>query len=370
MSARPFTPWNSIAESIVERGEEILDLAQAVESPCKTCSTSPCCTHLPLNTFRVTNLVELDHARYLLNFDRIELAISATGDWSAYYVYPCRYLDRSTFECSVHGTADQPTICVNYSPYNCWYRRVFSDGQGPELVRIDRARMDLLISLIEFDDSRSIVSVPEWDALVEMMAAFTDQPAEPAPEPPGPDKALIDWERTVLAPAEIRLEPPARRSYAELIDPCTGCAAYCCISLVFPQSPPAHVSNLDFYRFCLGFPGIELGIGDDQWSLIVRTTCRHLVDSRCSIYGQPERPFICRYYDQWKCMYRPQFGQARPATLMRIRLEHFPLLAQAFAYAPDGTILEMPRMEAIRQGIEVAWRERGALGGELPPSDG
>ncbi len=70
------TPWNSIAESIVQTGSpQTLGHADALQSPCMNCEAAPCCTHLPLNSFKVTNLVELDHALYLLNFDRIELGV-------------------------------------------------------------------------------------------------------------------------------------------------------------------------------------------------------------------------------------------------------------------------------------------------------
>jgi hypothetical protein len=105
------TPWNSIKESLVsQQTGQVLAHSDALASPCMSCDTAPCCTHLPLNTFKVTNLIELDHARYLLNFDRIELGISSSGSWSAYYAYPCRFLDRETFCCTVHDTETQPRI--------------------------------------------------------------------------------------------------------------------------------------------------------------------------------------------------------------------------------------------------------------------
>ena len=139
------TPWNSIAEGRQERrGAGALTLLEARESPCATCATSPCCTHLPLTTFEVTNLLELDHAAYLLNFDHVELGISSSGEWSAYYAFPCRFLDRDTFGCTVHDTPQQPRICVHYNPYGCWYKRSFNGQDSPHFVRLDRSRFALL----------------------------------------------------------------------------------------------------------------------------------------------------------------------------------------------------------------------------------
>lgn len=357
------TPWNSIAESLVPVvPARPLKHNVAVESPCANCSTSPCCTHLPLTTFKVTNLVELDHAIYLLNFDNIELTISASGDWSAYYAYPCRYLNRATFECSVHNDPRQPQICVHYNPYNCWYKRAFTVGQNDEVIRIDRPRMEILLGHIEFDEARQITSVPGWDALVEMMHGFGDRPKPPADPGPYADTALERWEAAITEEAESEAaEPPKYRSAGELENPCTGCAAYCCKTLVFPQAVPGHVSNLDYFRFCLGFPGVELGIGDGQWSIIVKTTCRHLQDNRCGVYGQPERPIVCKYYDQWKCDYKRQFGETRPADMVRLRLEQWEWLAACFLYDDNGAIVEMPPMEVLRAAIEAQWKQHGVV---------
>src|SRR5437879_9821309 len=101
-----------------------MDYRQAMESPCMSCPTSPCCTYLPLHKFRIQSLTELDHAVYLLNFDRIELGLSQEGDWSVYYQATCRFLDPDNFGCTIHDTPEQPHICVQYNPYQCWYKRV------------------------------------------------------------------------------------------------------------------------------------------------------------------------------------------------------------------------------------------------------
>ncbi len=355
-------PWNSIAESVVDNGMATdLSHSDALGSPCETCATSPCCTHLPLNNFRVTNLLELDHARYLLNFDNIELGLSASGDWSAYYTYPCRFLDRSTFGCTIHNQPHQPRICVNYNPYNCWYKRVFSVSEHSDFIRIDHARMQLLEQHIEFDAERKITSVPEWDVLLEMMAEFEDKGKAISAEPTHSDSALDQWETLILNPDDGAAEQVIEvHEYSQLSDPCAGCSAHCCTKLVFPHSPPTHVSNLDYYRFCLGFPGIELGVADGQWSIIVNTRCRHLTDdNRCAVYGKPERPQICKYYDEWTCTYKSQFDLARPEGFVRIRLEEIDLLANSLGYDKSGAIMILPPADALRQMVESQWHERG-----------
>ncbi len=184
---------------------------------------------------------------------------------------------------------------MHYNPYNCWYRCSFTKGEGEELVRLDRPRLELLVEEIEFDEERGISSVPSWERIVELMTQFDDQPRG-QPQPPAiSDVELEEWEEGTFGPAPVPAvtDQPPRRGFDDLVDPCGDCSAYCCTTLVFPQSIPGHVSNLDYFRFCLGFPGIELGVADDQWTIIVRTKCRHLSDGRCSLYGDPERPLIC-----------------------------------------------------------------------------
>ena len=349
------TPWNSIAESVVDYEDRHLPYAASLASPCATCETAPCCTHLPLNTFKITNLLELDHAIYLLNFDRIELGLTAAGEWSAYYVHPCQFLNQADFTCTVHNSAQQPHICVNFNPYNCWYKRVFTKSIGPDYLRIDRQRIEFIKSQIVFDEFRNILEVPAWETLAEAFSQMPHEPAVPRPELPTHDPILQQWQELALA-IENRQDGETPRSYTELADPCNACQAYCCATLVFPHSTPRLASNLDYFRFCLGFPGIELGVGENAWSIVVHTQCRHLAGTKCGVFDQPERPLLCKYYDAWTCTYRVDFGRPRPPAYVRIRLEQFDWLTACFQFDQDGLITQRPTAEIIRQHIETQWR--------------
>ncbi len=350
--------WNSIAESILPAQPARLTHTEAIESPCKTCPSAPCCTHLPLNTFKVTNLVELDHALYLLNFAGIELGISASGDWSSYYTFPCHFLNRESFECRLHNQPEQPRICVHYNPYNCWYKRVFTSGQTEDFIRIDYNRMQFLINTLTFDEQRRITSVPDWDSLLQLMAAFEDQKPAATFEPQAADESLAAWQQMVMEGRVDEAAEAAGEAFDPAVEPCADCAAFCCKTLVFPQAAPLHISNLDYYQFCLGFPGVELGISEGGWATIVKTTCRYLDgQNRCGLYGKAQRPLICKYYDSWKCDYKSQFGRPRPAGFLRVRLEQFAWLAECFEADAQGRITGQLPFGAIREHIESRWRE-------------
>ena len=333
--------------SQANQGQRRLGYREAKASPCLTCPTSPCCSYLPLHKFRITSLFELDHAVYLLGFDRIELGLASSGEWSAHYRHPCRFLSREDRGCTVHGTDAQPHICRRYNPYQCWYRRALADGSDDEFLRIDRRRMDVILERIVFGQDRQILEVPAWDTLTE---AFSELPIEDD----GVMLAAATSEESPLpTPAGAATESPTTAAPAfafgdaALREPCTGCSAPCCGTLVFPQGVPTIASNLDYFRFSLGFPGVELGISDNSWTLVVRTNCRHLQDHRCAIYGTTERPLICSYYDEWTCTYRWQYGQSHPPGFVRVGLEAFDALVSTIQFDASGAVLGLPPVEVL-----------------------
>jgi len=352
-----FVPWNSLRESLVDFAAQRLSYPEGLASPCITCRTAPCCTHLRVQTFQASKLAELDLARYLLNFERIELGLSPEGEWSVYYTYPCRHLDRQNFTCTVHGTPRQPQVCVTYNPYNCWYKDVFTQATSARALRLDRQRLDYLLAQVVVDGDRNILEMPSWDSLNQAFAQLEPAPAPPASQPPADDPVTREWQRQVIALETITGPGAEAHSFTSLSDPCTNCNAYCCTHLVFPQGTPQNTANLDFFRYALGFEGIELGFGDDGWSLIVASTCRHLVGNRCGVYGQPERPLPCQYYDAWQCSYKPRLGQPRPAGYLRLGLQHFDWLAECYQFDGDGRVTVSPSLDDMRQHIEHRWRE-------------
>lgn len=338
-----------------------------------SCSTSPCCTHVPLHTFQVRTLRDLDHAIYLLNFERIVLGLSPNGDWSVYYKYPCRFLDRGNpgnYLCTIHGTPLQPQICVNYSPFTCWYKRALTPSVSGEFLTIDRRRMEVLLERLVFDENRTIVETPDWPT---MLALLADVPIAPDfDRDPEPDPVFERWlEETAIG--KTSHPTPARRGYQDFLDQCTGCSAYCCKTLVFPHGRPTSRRNVDYLQFVLGFPGIELGVSDGEWQLLVRTRCRHLTaDHRCGVYDQPERPTLCRYFDASSCSYVVQFGQPRPRGFMRVQLEQFFWMVETMRFDDDGTLRELPTTEQMRQVVEARWVEAvysAAEAGPEPPPE-
>lgn len=303
---------------------------------------------------------QVDHALYVLNFERMELGLSAAGDWTVYYHQPCRHLDLETQRCRVHATPEQPGICVHYNPYSCWYKKHLVVERDRDFIRIDRNRMEYVVSQLLFNELRAVVQVPDWATLTKVLADIPVTEPARTTAAAAVDPVLAAWRLQVVAgdggkPAAAAQQPPRAYLYGELDDPCTSCSAQCCQTLVFPHPTPRTRHNVDYLRFCLGFPGIEIGVGDAGWSIIVKTRCRHLDGNRCGIFGRPERPILCKYYDASTCTYRVEFGQPRPEGLVRVRLEDFPVFAGGFRFDEHGTVLGVPSSRLLRAAIEASW---------------
>jgi hypothetical protein len=197
----------------------------------------------------------------------------------------------------VHDTDEQPEICKNYNPYSCWYRASMTSMVTPDFMFVDRSRLEFLSAHVTFADNRDISGIPDWDQLLVSMAGIADdEPWEDAAPPTDAAyqqwRALVHMEQPHETPPS---EPESTLAYTDNASPCDACSAPCCETLTFPQGLPGTRSSVDFYRFCLGFPGVELLVTDLGWSIAIKSRCRHLKDSRCSIFGQPERPLFCRY---------------------------------------------------------------------------
>lgn len=365
-------PLKQIGSSETRPDRKLLSYSEAIESPCASCATSPCCTYVPLHFFQMNTLLDLDNAFYLLNFANIELGIRSGGGWAVYYHSPCRFLNRSDFSCTVHGTPEQPNVCVHYNPYNCWYKRALTQNVSEDYLRIDRSRLEFIAERLTFDEWRNIADVPSWETMINGFARLPVQPTSQFGDPPpGEDAATVAWESHILGRPDDGSAAAKTYGYkSEMLQhPCEGCQAYCCKTLLFPHDTPTRTTGLDFCRFLLGFPGIELGITDKSWFIVIKTTCQHLVDNRCSIYGKPERPLRCSSYDAWDCTYKPRYGLPRPKDFLRVRLEQFSWLAECFEFSGDGEIVGFPALAAIRQHVEGRWKAAGGVRPIVQPSE-
>ena len=83
---------------------------------------------------------------------------------------------------------------------------------------------------------------------------------------------------------------------------CEYCTAKCCRYFAMPIEAPEDLTDFEYIRWYLLHERATVFKEDDDWYLLVHTTCRHLQDdNRCGIYET--RPQICREYSTKDCEY-------------------------------------------------------------------
>ena len=83
---------------------------------------------------------------------------------------------------------------------------------------------------------------------------------------------------------------------------CDHCTAKCCKYFALPIETPTRRSDYEFIRWYLLHDRAAMFIEEDDWYLLVHTTCKHLQDDNlCGIYDT--RPQICRDYSTKDCEY-------------------------------------------------------------------
>jgi Fe-S-cluster containining protein len=83
---------------------------------------------------------------------------------------------------------------------------------------------------------------------------------------------------------------------------CEYCTAKCCRYFALPIDTPTARRDLEYIRWFLLHDRATVFVENEDWYLLVYTSCRHLQDDhRCGIYAT--RPPICREYSTKNCEY-------------------------------------------------------------------
>ena len=100
--------------------------------------------------------------------------------------------------------------------------------------------------------------------------------------------------------------PKSKRIPREAVPPdkvlCEYCSAKCCRYFALPIDAPETFADYEYIRWYLLHDRASVFREDEDWYLLVHTTCKHLqYDNRCGIYET--RPQICREYSTNDCEY-------------------------------------------------------------------
>lgn len=154
-----FIPLNTVTR---KPEKNFLEMIQ--QTPCSGCS-APCCRMLLIPHKTPTTFLDIDYIRYMLGFRNVEMLIGNDGSWMVCLRETCQLLDQASNLCTVHNTDRKPQICVNFNPYQCWYKRNFDATAPVEAIRLDMNIFEIILPHITFDANGVIVQVPTWESL-------------------------------------------------------------------------------------------------------------------------------------------------------------------------------------------------------------
>ena len=130
-------------------------------NPCNNCP-APCCRMTIRPDTMPTTHRAIDHLLYLLRFADHEAIWSSDGTWTLVHWSVCTALESDSCCCKLHGSMAKPLICREYDAVSCWYKRTFIGDGDPDVLRINLARMEVLVDEVGFDDVGRIVRMPEF----------------------------------------------------------------------------------------------------------------------------------------------------------------------------------------------------------------
>lgn len=302
-----------------------LSYKQAKNNPCENC-TAGCCTYLPLKDILITNIMVLDHLYYLLHFEGIELLLVDGNIWRVHYSNKCTFLTESNL-CSLHNTPEKPNICKTYNPYNCFYKPAFDKTEAPNYVRINLERLEFISNYMEFDDDRNIAKLPDISEIFHLLPPYQKKSL--------PNKATFPEQKDVEHNLTVE----------RVKQPCSNCESYCCNTLYFEMEAPRHISNLDYFRFCTGYPNVFVTLHEGQWYVTIKSTCKNYDPSsefRCKVFGKDERPIHCSMYDEMKCEYIKRFVPSATSPNVVLQNKHIATLEKMCTYDSLGNITYLP----------------------------
>ncbi len=329
-------PWSRIDTAPNKPGPAGTRSASAalVDNPCLSCELTACCWYAKLESLPTRSAFDFDYMRYLLNFADLEIMLQPKANWSLYLRRPCSKMDPESRKCTIRGTQAHPKVCTHYDPHNCWYKRTLSGEQRRHAVRLDHRRLAKVLELVQIDEYGDAASVPSYEQVRNHLGdSYGREGADHSFDDSVPFSSLEDSE-------PVRIDQ----------SPCQTCPAACCRTVRIAKKTPVSFGEFDYFRYITGFPGVSVAIDErGQWSLIVRTTCRHLdpTHNNCRNYGSPERPRRCEHLDEWRCRARRDLVTSPERLAILPDAEAVGEVIEATTFDAEGKVTSSPRASIV-----------------------
>ncbi len=148
----------------------------------------------------------------------------------------------------------------------------------------------------------------------------------------------------------------AGTSFAERVtqNPCAACSAPCCRVVMIPHKTPETLTEIDYVRYLVNFPSIEVSVAaTGDWTIVVHDTCRHFEREthRCGVHDTDEQPLTCRYYNQYRCWYKPNLTEQEPPDAYFLSAENFTRWAELLRFDDAGKLVAGPNFEESKKAL-------------------
>lgn len=145
--------------------------------PCEKCM-APCCKTLVIPQKTPVTWTDLDFIRYLLNFRTVKVIVSKAGDWSLLIEQNCIQFDETNYLCKVHGSIEQPKICVYFNPYQCYYKVNLQSENPADVYKLDRRKFEQWVQYVYFDENGQIVEAPSFETSLQVLRDLERTPPQ------------------------------------------------------------------------------------------------------------------------------------------------------------------------------------------------
>ena len=137
--------------------------------------------------------------------------------------------------------------------------------------------------------------------------------------------------------------------------PCQECSAPCCKFLLIPHKSPATYMEMDFIRYVLNFPNINITVSKSgSWGILIEQECIHFdsESDNCRVHKTIIQPKTCSYFNPYQCNYKYNLEKGTPNSIYILTREKFENWVQLVKFNESGEIVEAPSFEASVKLLE------------------
>jgi len=141
----------------------------------------------------------------------------------------------------------------------------------------------------------------------------------------------------------------------KLANPCQNCEAPCCKMLLIPYQTPNTFMDLDYIRYMLGFPGVNMILHKNgTWQVQIEENCNHLnlENNLCKLHDSPQKPKTCSFFNPHNCFYKRNFTGDHIRNIIKINAHSFGIIVNQIKFDELGNIISIPQQELIERIVQ------------------